>query len=87
MSSSEDVTGLLIKWCDGDQTALERLIPLVERELRQRAHRYMSRENAGHTLQTTALINEAFIGLMDQRRVQSRDGCDRYGRGYAMILE
>src|SRR5829696_6193422 len=79
MSSSEDVTGLLIKWCDGDQTALERLIPLVERELRQRAHRYMSRENAGHTLQTTALINEAFIGLMDQKRVQWQNRAHFFG--------
>src|SRR5438552_11846279 len=55
--SSHDVTGLLLAWGEGDRTALDRLIPLVHDELHRMAHRYMSGEREGHTLQTTALIN------------------------------
>ena len=62
-ASPRDVTQLLQAWSGGDETALEALIPLVYRELRQRAHRYMGRERPDHTLQTTALINEAFLRL------------------------
>ncbi|HKS42807.1 MAG TPA: sigma-70 family RNA polymerase sigma factor [Blastocatellia bacterium] len=70
MDTSSEVTGLLIEWCNGDQSALERLIPLVEKELHRLAHHYMRREHTGHTLQTTALINEAFLRLMDQNRTR-----------------
>jgi RNA polymerase sigma-70 factor, ECF subfamily len=70
MPSSSEVTQLLIEWCSGDQAALDRLIPLVEKELHRLAHHYMYRENPGHTLQTTALVNEAFVRLMDQKRVR-----------------
>ena len=63
MASSQEVTRLLRAWSRGDETALEALIPLIYRELRQRAHRYMARERPGHTLQTTALINEAYLRL------------------------
>jgi len=68
------VTRLLGDWSSGDQRALEKLIPLVQPELHRLAHHYMSREAIGHTLQTTALIHEAYLRLIDQREVnwQSR---------------
>ncbi|PYS73518.1 MAG: RNA polymerase subunit sigma-70 [Acidobacteria bacterium] len=65
-----EVTQLLIAWSEGDRSALGKLMPLVDRELHRLAHHYMRRENVGHTLQTTALVNEAFLKLIDQRRVQ-----------------
>lgn len=66
----EGVTELLVAWSDGDQSAFEKLVPIAERELHRIAHRYLSREQAGHTLQTTALVNEAYIRLVDQTRTQ-----------------
>jgi len=66
-SPPDEVTRLLSCWSDGDMSALDRLLPLVERELHQLAHRYLSRERPGHTLQTTALVNEAYLRLVDQR--------------------
>ena len=63
--SPQEVTQLLHAWCSGDQRALEELMPLVYGELHRRAHRYMLRERAGHTLQTTALVNEAYLKLID----------------------
>src|SRR5690349_6205080 len=59
------VTQLLKDWSGGDEGALSRLIPLVQPELHRLAHHYMSRERAGHTLQTTALLNEAYLQLVD----------------------
>ena len=67
------VTELLRAWADGDDGALERLTPLVETELRRLARAYMRRERRGHTLQTTALVNEAFLRLTDARRVRFQD--------------
>ena len=67
--SAGDVTDLLLKWRKGDEQALERLVPLVHRELHQIARRCMNRERAGHTLQATALVNEAFLRLVDVDRV------------------
>ncbi len=67
-SSRQEVTQLLGDWSSGDAGALERLIPLVQPELHRLAHHYMSRERAGHTLQTTALINEAYLRLADNSR-------------------
>lgn len=67
--SSGEVTQLLINWSNGDQTALDKLIPLVYDELHRLAHHYMSRERPGHTLQTTALVNEAYLRLVDQKSV------------------
>jgi RNA polymerase sigma-70 factor (ECF subfamily) len=58
-----EVTRLLAEWSSGDESALNKLIPLVEKELHRLAHHYMSRERAGHTLQTTALINEAYLRI------------------------
>ena len=68
--SPHEMTQLLAAWSDGDSEALDKLLPLVERELHRLAHRYMSRERPGHTLQTTALVNEAYLRLIDQREVR-----------------
>lgn len=65
-----EITGLLVAWSDGDESALDRLIPLVYEELRKLAHRYMSKERPGHTLQTTALVNEAYVRLVNWKEVQ-----------------
>lgn len=67
---SREVTQLLIDWSNGNEEALKRLTPLIDRELHRLAHHYMRRENAGHTLQTTALVNEAFLKLIDQKHVR-----------------
>lgn len=64
------MTDLLAAWSDGDREALDRLLPLVERELHRLAHHYMSRERPDHTLQTGALVNEAYMKLVDQTRVR-----------------
>ena len=73
MPEPETVTALLLAWGQGDEPALERLVPLVDRDLRQLARRHMRREPAGHTLQTTALINEAYLRLVEGPRVRLRD--------------
>ncbi|HEY6803493.1 MAG TPA: sigma-70 family RNA polymerase sigma factor [Pyrinomonadaceae bacterium] len=64
---AHEVTQLLAEWGDGDRSALDRLLPLVAVELHQLAHRYMVRERQDHTLQTTALVNEAYLKLVDQQ--------------------
>ena len=63
------VTGLLQKWREGDESALGQLLPLVHDTLHRLAHRYVNRERRGHTLQTTALVNEAFLRLVGQQDV------------------
>jgi RNA polymerase sigma-70 factor (ECF subfamily) len=65
-----EITQLLAEWTSGNQEALDKLYPLVYDELRRIARRYMSRERKGHTLQTTALINEAYLRLVEQRNVR-----------------
>ncbi|MGA2154019.1 MAG: sigma-70 family RNA polymerase sigma factor [Bryobacteraceae bacterium] len=72
-NASEGVTELLLRWNAGDRDCLNELIPLVEQELRRIAHRHMRRERPGHTLQTTALVNEAWLKLADQSRANWRD--------------
>ena len=74
MPSPHRVTELLEQWSDGNQAALDELLPLVEAELHRIARRYMSRERQGHTLQTTALVNEAYIRLAAAKEInfQSR---------------
>lgn len=64
------VTALLLDWSNGDRGALERLMPLVYEELREIARRHLSREDPAHTLQSTALVHEAYLRLVDQKRVQ-----------------
>ncbi len=66
----KEVTQLLLAWSEGDQASLEKLIPLVYAELHRLAKRYMGRERAGHTLQTTALVNEAWLRLVDAQQVR-----------------
>ena len=67
------ITRLLVDWRGGDQAALEQLIPLVHDELRRLARRHMAHERIGHTLQPTALVNEAFVRLIDVRQVKWQD--------------
>jgi RNA polymerase sigma-70 factor, ECF subfamily len=69
-STRQEVTQLLGDWSGGNERALEKLIPLVQPELHRLAHYYMSRERAGHTLQTTALLNEAYLQLTDKTQPQ-----------------
>lgn len=76
---SEDVTGLLHSWSDGNQSALEKLIPLVYAELHRLASGYMQREREDHTLQTTALINEAFLKLVDCRKAKWQNRAHFFG--------
>jgi RNA polymerase sigma factor (TIGR02999 family) len=66
--AQQEVTQLLGEWSSGDKGALDKLIPLVQPELHRLAHQYMSRERAGHTLQTTALLDEAYLLLVDNRK-------------------
>jgi len=68
--SQHELTGLLIDWGNGSQDALKQLFPLVYEELRRLAHRYMRRERQGHSLQTTAVVHEAYLRLIDQKHVQ-----------------
>ena len=68
-SSPHEVTQLLVAWGNGDETARDQLMPLVYAELHRLAHHYMNLERPGHTLQTSALVNEAFVRLVDQRDV------------------
>src|SRR5881296_961572 len=69
----QEITQLLLSWSKGDEAALDRLIPLVYPELRKLARRYMGRESPAHTLQTSALINEAYLRLVDQQAVEWQD--------------
>jgi RNA polymerase sigma factor (TIGR02999 family) len=71
--SADNLTGLLFEWRQGDEAALEKLTPLVYDELRRIAHRYVRRERAGHTLQTTALVNEAYVRLAGRQKIEWQD--------------
>src|SRR6185312_7035048 len=71
--SSHDVTHLLVKWRDGDEAALQQLVPIVHKELRKLARRQMARERPGHTLQPTALVNEAYLRLVNLKQMQWQD--------------
>lgn len=70
---THEVTQLLQAWGEGDQAALDRLMPLVYQELRRIAKHHMARERPGHTLQTTALVNEVYLRLVDERKVSWQD--------------
>jgi len=72
-SSAHEVTQLLRAWSGGDEAALDKLTPLVYEELHRAAHRYMAQERPGHTLQTTALVNEVYLRLVDIREVTWQD--------------
>jgi len=74
-ATTDQITQLLADWSDGDKSALDRLTPLIYEELRRLAHHYMRRERPGHTLQTTALVNEAYVRLINRKNIdwQNRD--------------
>ena len=79
MSTPEGVTQLLIDWSKGDQAALDRLMPLVYSELRRLATNYLRRERQGHTLQPTALVNEAYLRLVDQKNAKWQNRAQFFG--------
>jgi RNA polymerase sigma factor (TIGR02999 family) len=74
-----ELTQLLIGWSNGDKAALDKLMPLVYEELRRLARHYMSREHRGHTLQTTALVNEAYLRLIEQQNVSWQNRAHFFG--------
>ena len=74
-----DITQLLVAWSGGDKAALNQLVPLVYEELRRQAANYLRRERPGHTLQTTALIHEAYLRLVDQKSVQWQNRAQFFG--------
>jgi RNA polymerase sigma factor (TIGR02999 family) len=77
--SPKEITRLLVAWGDGDQSALDKLVPLVQSELHRLAHHYMGRERPGHTLQTSALVNEAYIRLIDWKNVRWQNRAHFFG--------
>src|ERR1700712_3425442 len=80
-----EVTRLLVSWSNGDEQAVETLMPLVYGELRRLAAAYLRRERPGHTLQSTALVHEAFMRMVDQRDVQWKSRAHFYGIAAQMI--
>ncbi|HEX4950780.1 MAG TPA: sigma-70 family RNA polymerase sigma factor [Blastocatellia bacterium] len=76
---AQDVTQLLVNWSNGDQAALDELLPLVNDELRRLAKRYLRREAPGHTLQPTALVNEAYLRLINQQHVEWQNRAHFFG--------
>ena len=79
MQPPENITQLLIEWSKGDQKALDKLMPLVYSELRRLAGNYLRRERPGHTLQPTALVNEAYLKLIDQKSARWQNRAQFYG--------
>ncbi len=77
--SRSDVTDLLRRWGSGERDALDRLMPLVYQELHRMASRYLTRERSGHTLQSTALVHEAYVRLVDQRLVDWQNRAQFFG--------
>jgi RNA polymerase sigma factor (TIGR02999 family) len=77
--STAEITRLLVAWGEGDRSALEALAPLVQAELRRLAHRYVRRERPGHTLQTSALVNEAYVRLIDWKNVRWQNRAHFFG--------
>ena len=78
-TSSHEVTQLLMDWGNGNQAAAEKLMPLVYEELHRLAHHYMNKERPGHTLQTSALVNEAYLRLIDQKQVHWQNRAHFFG--------
>src|SRR5215475_4196907 len=77
--STHEITDLLVAWGNGDQGALEKLTPLVYQELRRLAEHYLKGERPGHILQTTALVNEAYLRLIDWKNVQWQNRAHFFG--------
>jgi len=78
-SSSHKITQLLVAWNNGDESSLERLVPLVHAELHRLARRYMGKEREGHLLQTSALVNEAYVRLIDWKNVEWKNRAHFFG--------
>jgi RNA polymerase sigma factor (TIGR02999 family) len=85
MSEQTDITQLLIKWKSGDSEALEELMPLVYEELHRIAHRYLRRESETRTLQTTVLVHEAYLKLVDQKRADWQNRAQFFGVAASMM--
>lgn len=83
--SPQGVTELLVAWSNGDKNARDQLMTIVYQELHRLAHHYMKRESPGHTLQTSALVNEAFVRLVDQRNVQWQNRAHFFGIAAQMM--
>jgi RNA polymerase sigma factor (TIGR02999 family) len=81
----EELTELLVAWCEGDGSALERLAPLVESELRRLASHYMRRERGDHLMQTSALINEAYLRLIDWKAARWQNRAHFFGVAAQMM--
>jgi RNA polymerase sigma factor (TIGR02999 family) len=84
-SPQNEITERLIAWSHGDESALDQLIPAVYQELRRMADRYLRREDPGHTLQTTALVHEAYLKLVDQTRVNWQNRAHFFGVAAQMM--
>ena len=84
-AAAPDVTGLLLAWSSGDTTAGDRLLAAIYDELHRQAGRAMRRENEAHTLQATALVHEAYLRLVDQRRVEWRNRAHFFGVAAQMM--
>ena len=82
---SHDVTQLLARWKDGDEAALQQLVPIVHEELRRLARRQMARERPGHTLQPTALVNEAYLRLVNLKQMQWQDRAHFFAMGARLM--
>src|SRR5262249_3316103 len=77
--SPTDITQLLVDWGNGDKATFDRLVPLIHKELQRLASHYMRRERPGHTLQTSALVNEAYLRLIDQKNVRWQNRAHFFG--------
>ena len=85
MTPAQNVTELLVAWGNGDDSARDELMPLVYEELHRLAHRYMGRERIGHTLQTSGLVNEAYLRLIDQSQVHWQNRAHFFGIAAQMM--
>jgi RNA polymerase sigma-70 factor (ECF subfamily) len=85
VQTSKEITQLLTAWSEGDQSALDRLAPLIHAELHRLAHHYMSRERPGHLLQTSALVNEAYVRLIDWKNVRWQNRAHFFGVAAQMM--
>ena len=83
--SSGDLTQLLVDWSDDDEAALSRLMPAVYDELHRLAERYLNRERSDHTLQSTALVHEAYLRLIDQKRIRWQNSLQFFGLAAQMM--
>src|SRR5258707_13311466 len=82
---SHDVTRLLARWKDGDEAALQQLVPIVHEELRRLARRQMAGERPGHTLQPTALVNEAYLRLVNLKQIQWQNRAHFFAMGARLM--